>query len=187
MNNREFYMQFGTLAFKKIDDTSLLAAPTRHMVKRLVLPDNELLTATIDPTLSDTAAFCEQYQTHMSEAANCVIVEAKRGDQTWYAACLILATDRADINGVVRKLLGARKLSFAPMETATSLTHMEFGGITPVGLPSEWPIFIDQAVVAKERVIIGSGVRASKILITTKALQKLPHATVADISKHATK
>jgi hypothetical protein len=55
---------------------------------------------------------------------------ARRAEREWFAACLVLATTRADVNGIVRKHLGARKISFAPMDNAVSLTGMEYGGIT---------------------------------------------------------
>ena len=116
-------------------------------------------------------------------SANCVVVEARRAERTWHAACLVLATTRADVNGVVRKHLGARKISFAPMETAVSLTGMEYGGITPVGLPADWPILVDESVIGQDRVIIGSGIRGSKILVPTSVLASLPAAEVMALTK----
>ncbi|TDD25871.1 hypothetical protein E1287_36895 [Actinomadura sp. KC06] len=134
--------------------------------------------AEIDPELADTAAFCERYDVPLDASANCVVVAAKRGGEVTYAACMILATDRADVNGVVRKRLGARKASFAPMAEATALTGMEYGGITPVGLPEGWPIFVDEAVAAAPQAVIGSGLRRSKILLPGKALAALPGAEI---------
>ena len=112
-----------------------------------------------------------------------MVVEAKRADRVWHAACIVLATTRADVNGVVRKHLGARKISFASMDTAVTLTGMEYGGITPVGLPADWPILIDENVVAQERVVIGSGVRGSKLLAETAVLASLPGAEVLALTK----
>ncbi len=97
---------------------------------------------------------------------------------------MVLATDRADINGVVRKHLGVRKISFAPHDDAVTLTGMEFGGITPIGLPPEWPVLVDAAVVAAGAVVIGSGVRGSKILVDGAALAALPTAEVLDLAQH---
>lgn len=136
-----------------------------------------------DPDLADTAAFCEQYDVGMDISANCVVVEAKRAERVWYAACLVLATTRADVNGIVRKHLGARKISFAPMDTAVSITGMEYGGITPIGLPADWPILIDLSVIDRQRVIIGSGIRGSKILAEPGVLAALPTAEVLRITK----
>ena len=134
------------------------------------------LVAPIDPTLADTAAFCAAYDVAMEASANCVVVAARRGEVTTYAAVMVLATHRADVNGVVRRHLGARKISFAPMADAVGLTGMEFGGITPVGLPQGWPVLVDEAVVAAGEVVVGSGLRRSKLLLTGADLLRLPGA-----------
>ena len=176
------YMQLGTLNFTKIDTQTTLAP---EVVLRSI-EDNKLddvYIAAIDPSLADTAAFCEAYGIALNASANCVIVEAKRAEKTWYAVCVVLATDRADINGVVRKQLDARKVSFASMESATQLTSMEYGGITPIGLPADWPIIIDSRVAESDKVIIGSGIRGSKILVTGALLATLPNTTVLDCVK----
>src|SRR6476646_5902741 len=134
------------------------------------------LVAPIDPTHADTAAFCAAYDVAMEASANCVVVAGRRGDVTTYAAVMVLATHRADVNGVVRRHLGARKISFAPHDDAVGLTGMEFGGITPIGLPDDWPVLVDDAVVAAGEVVVGSGIRGSKILCTGADLLTLPGA-----------
>lgn len=136
--------------------------------------------APIDATFADTAAFCDTYGVRPEESVNCVIVAGKRDGELRYAACLILATTRADVNGVVRRHLGVRKASFAAMDAAVALTGMEYGGITPVGLPPQWPVLIDPRVTATQTVVIGSGVRHSKIIIPGYLLAALPHAHVID-------
>ncbi|BBH65464.1 hypothetical protein ACTI_21490 [Actinoplanes sp. OR16] len=141
---------------------------------------DQVLVAPIDASLADTAAFCEAYGVGLAESANCVIVAGRRGDVTKYAACVVLATTRADVNGVIRKYLDVRKASFAPMDDAVALTGMEYGGITPIGLPASWPILVDSRVVATPHVIIGSGVRNSKIAIAGPALGALPGAAVIE-------
>ena len=141
---------------------------------------DQVLVAPIDADLADTAAFCEAYGVTLEESANCVIVAGRRGEVTRYAACVVLATTRADVNGVVRKLLDARKCSFAPMDDAVRLTGMEYGGITPIGLPADWPILVDARVAATPHVIVGSGVRHSKIAIAGPALGALPGAEVIE-------
>ncbi len=141
---------------------------------------DQVLVAPIDPGLADTAEFCEAYDVGLEVSANCVIVAGKRGESVRYAACIVLATTRADVNGVVRKRLDVRKCSFAPMDEAVRLTGMEYGGITPIGLPVDWPILVDARVVATPHVIIGSGVRHSKIAIAGPALGALPGAEVIE-------
>lgn len=138
--------------------------------------------APIDPQLSDTAAFCEAYGVTAQESANCVVVAGKREGAVRYAACVVLATDLADINGAVRRLLDVRKASFLAMDDAVALTGMEYGGITPIGLPPDWPVLVSAEVAAAGAVIIGSGVRASKIRLDGASLADLPDArVVADL------
>jgi prolyl-tRNA editing enzyme YbaK/EbsC (Cys-tRNA(Pro) deacylase) len=140
----------------------------------------EVLVAPIDPTLADTAAFCEAYQVGLEVSANCVVVVGKRGGEERYAACVVLATTRADVNNAVRRFLDVRKASFASMDDAVARTGMEYGGITPIGLPADWPILVDPRVTATPYVVIGSGVRHSKIALPGPALAQLPGATVLD-------
>jgi len=138
----------------------------------------DVQVAAIDPVLADTAAFCEAYGVTLHSCANCVVVAAKRGGDVRYAACVVLATTRADVNGVVRRHLEARKASFASRDDAVSLTGMEYGGITPVGLPPGWPVLVDPAVAAAGDVVIGSGIRGSKLVLPGAALAQLPAAAV---------
>ena len=140
--------------------------------------DRGLEVAAIDPDLADTAAFCEHYGIPPEKSANCVVIAAKRGGETTFAACLVTAVTRADVNGVVRRRLGARKASFAPIEDALAATGMEYGGITPIGLPPDWPVLIDAAVIRQPYVIIGSGIRGSKLRLPGPLLARLPGAEV---------
>ena len=134
--------------------------------------------AEIDPQLADTRAFCERYGVRMDRSANCVVLAARREGRAWFAACVVLATTRADVNTLAKKHLGASKISFAAMDAATQASAMEFGGITPLGLPADWPVLVDAAVAAADRVVIGSGVRRSKISLPGAALAELPNAVV---------
>lgn len=163
-----------------IDQPDLLAKPTTLALHAhgAALDLDQIHVAAIDPDLADTAAFCATYGVGLDESANCVIVAAKRAGETTYAACMILATTRADINGLVRRHLGARKISFAPMDDAVALTGMEYGGITPIGLPADWPILIDSAVAEAPSVVVGSGIRGSKIRLPGAMLARLPGSVV---------
>ena len=143
-------------------------------------PVADVGVAEIDASAADTAQFCERYGVRLDESANCVVVSGKREGEERYAACMVLATTRADVNNVVRRRLGVRKASFAPMDTAVSLTGMEYGGITPVGLPAGWALYVDAAVAAAPRVIIGSGIRGSKLWLAGAALAQLPGAEVVE-------
>lgn len=158
----------------------LLADPTAKALEHLAAtgPGHRVEVGAIDPALADTAAFCAEYGVGLDESANCVILAAKRAGETTYAACMVLATTRADVNGLVRRHLGARKISFAPMDEAVTRTGMQYGGITPVGLPAGWPILVDAAVAGAPRVVVGSGVRGSKLWLPGAALAALPGAVV---------
>jgi prolyl-tRNA editing enzyme YbaK/EbsC (Cys-tRNA(Pro) deacylase) len=130
--------------------------------------------APIEDDLADTAAFCAAYEVPLEASANCVVVSGRRSETTTLAACLVLATDRADVNKAVRHQLGVRKISFAPMAEAVERSQMAYGGITPVGLPSEWPVLVDENVADAPWVVVGSGTRGSKLL--------LPGARVAELA-----
>jgi prolyl-tRNA editing enzyme YbaK/EbsC (Cys-tRNA(Pro) deacylase) len=140
----------------------------------------QVRVAAIDPTLADTAAFCAEYGVGLEESANCVVLAAKQAGEVSYAACMVLATTRADVNGLVRRHLGVRKLSFASMDDAVGLTGMEYGGITPVGLPEDWPILVDRAVAEAPLVVIGSGIRGSKLWLPGALVAALPTAQILD-------
>ena len=155
----------------------LLAEPVRAALGGL-----RIHVAAIDPGLADTAAFCAEYDVPLAASANCVIVHGKRAGESTYAAVMVLATHRADVNGVVRKHLGVRKISFAAQDDAVASTAMEYGGITPIGLPQGWPVLVDEAVAQAGPVVIGSGIRGSKLLIDGADLAKLPDATVLQLA-----
>jgi prolyl-tRNA editing enzyme YbaK/EbsC (Cys-tRNA(Pro) deacylase) len=155
----------------------LLAAPVAAALRDWPGSD-EVLVAEIDPALADTAAFCERYGVSPEESANCVVIAGKRGGNTMYAACMVLATTRADVNGLVRRHLDVRKASFAPVEAVTAASRMEYGGITPIGLPADWPVLVDEAVAKTGSVVIGSGIRGSKLRLPGRLVAAIPSAQV---------
>jgi prolyl-tRNA editing enzyme YbaK/EbsC (Cys-tRNA(Pro) deacylase) len=166
-----------------LDRPDLLAAPVVRFLGSWSRAA-DVAVAEIDPELADTAAFCARYDVGLDVSANCVIVEGRRGAETRLAACVVVATTRADVNGVGRRRLDARKASFASMEIAVAATGMEHGGITPPGLPPEWPVLIDAAVLTAGTVVIGSGLRRSKLVLPASALADLPGAeAIADLAK----
>ena len=173
-------MRLGTLEFVSVrEHLDLVAVPVADALASHAGSDT-VGVAQIDSALSDTAGFCEHYRIGSELAANCVIVEGKRGEERKMVACIILATTRADVNGIVRSFLDAKKVSFAQMEKAVEESKMEFGAITPIGLPVDWPILIDKAVADSDYVIIGSGIRGSKLAVPGSFLASLPNAHVID-------
>ncbi|MEY2435260.1 MAG: hypothetical protein QOF97_96 [Acidimicrobiaceae bacterium] len=157
----------------------LLGPPTRTALTNDGLLDL-VGVVEIDPAVSDTAATQAEFGLEPDTLANCVVVSGKREGTERFAACVVLANTRADVNGAVRRFLDVRKASFLPMERAVELTGMEYGGITPIGLPADWPVLIDRRVTQTDVLVIGSGVRRSKILLPGALLGGLPAARVID-------
>ncbi|MDT0435726.1 MULTISPECIES: YbaK/EbsC family protein [Streptomyces] len=163
------------------DRLDALTAPVADAVRRWsgTVPAERIVYVDTDPEWADTAVFVERYGRELlGQSANCVVVAGRRGGETSFAACLVPSTTRVDVNGVVRRRLGARKASFAPMDTATGETGMEYGGITPIGLPADWPVLVDPAVVELPWVLVGSGRRRGKLLVPGAAFAELPGAVV---------
>ena len=159
----------------------LLATPVAKAIA--TLPDDVasgIRVAEIDPDLADTAAMTEAYGLSLDISANCVVVAGRRAGEERFAGCVILATTRVDVNNVVRRRLDVRKASFASMDAATEATAMEYGGITPIGLPAEWPLLVDGAVIDAGDVCVGSGVRRSKLFLPGATLARLPAAEIVD-------
>ncbi|WP_346621669.1 YbaK/EbsC family protein [Blastococcus montanus] len=159
------------------DRPDLLGPPVAAALPMLSGP---AWVAEISDDLADTAAFSQAYDVPLAASANCVVVAARRAGETTLVACLVLATTRADVNGLVRRHLGARKASFAPQDVAVAETGMAYGGITPVGLPASWPVLVDAAVAAAGPVVIGSGTRGSKLAVPGAVLAALPGAQVLE-------
>jgi prolyl-tRNA editing enzyme YbaK/EbsC (Cys-tRNA(Pro) deacylase) len=165
-----------------VERLDLLAAPVAAALRawRAPVPVEQVLYVDTDPDNADTAVFGEVYGVPPEQSANCVVVAGKRGQDVTLAGCVVLAHTRADVNGLVRRHLGVRKASFAAMDTAVGETGMEYGGISPVGLPDGWPLLVDSVAADTPYVVVGSGLRRGKLLIPGKALAALPHATVLE-------
>lgn len=136
--------------------------------------------AAIDPDLADTAVLVEASGMAMADMANCIVVSGRRAGQERVCTALVLGTTRADVNTRVRKRLDVRKCSFMPMDDAVARTGMEYGGITPLGLPADWPVLVDGRVLERDRIVIGSGVRRSKLRLPGATAALLPGAEVVE-------
>ena len=131
-----------------------------------------------DPALADTAAFCAAYGFDPADSANTIVVIGK-GNPPVYAACVVLATHRLDVNRVVKGRLG-RKSSFASPEEAAALTGMAIGGVTAFGLPADLPLWVDAAVMERERIVLGGGSRSWKVLAPPSILRTLPNVEIVE-------
>jgi len=135
-----------------------------------------------DPSLADTAAFCEAYGYAMEDSANCVVVIGK-AEPPVFAACVVLATTRLDVNSLVRRRLGTRKASFAPADDVVRATGMAIGGVTPLALPAGLPLWVDAAVMERDRIVLGAGSRNAKVLAAPSILAALGAEVVTDLAK----
>lgn len=126
-----------------------------------------------DPALADTAAFCAAYGFAPEDSANTILVIGK-ADPPRYAACVVLAPNRLDVNRAVRDRLGTRKASFAPQESTREITGMEIGGVTVFGLPAGLPVWVDARVMGRERIVVGGGSRSWKVLLEPAVLLAIP-------------
>ena len=161
------------------DHHALVAAPVAAALAGWA-GASEVAVVDIDPDLADTAAMTEHYGLSLLDSANCVVVAGARAGDERIAACIVRADTRADVNKRVRKLLDVRKASFLPMDRAVEESGMEYGGIGPIGLPEGYRLLVDARVVAADEVIIGSGIRGSKIILPGSELARLPGAEVIE-------
>lgn len=132
-----------------------------------------------DPALADTAAFCAAYGFALEDSANTIVVVGK-SEPRQYAACVVLATHRLDVNRAVRQRFGRGRASFADPDETRAMTGMAIGGVTPFGLPPELPIWVDAAVMARPKVILGGGSRSWKVIAPPEILLQLPNVAVVE-------
>jgi prolyl-tRNA editing enzyme YbaK/EbsC (Cys-tRNA(Pro) deacylase) len=160
-------------------DTDALEARVLDAARQLD-PDVEAIW--IDPDLADTAAFCAHYGHAMEESGNCILVRSRTGALR-YAACIVQATRHLDLNRRSRLLVDARKASFAAADETVERTGMVPGGVTPLLLPDDVPVFVDTPIMALDRVILGGGGRRLKLRLRPTALASFDQVTVAPISR----
>jgi len=172
--------EIGTLTSLPVLDHPDLVAPPVLAALAAWPTVGEVAVVEIDPEQADTAAMSAAYDLPMDTGANCVVIAGSRAGEERIAACVVRADTRADVNNRVRRLLDVRKASFLPMDRAVAESGMEYGGITPLGLPSEWRVLVDPRCLDIDVAIIGSGVRRSKIVLPGRLLGELPNAEVVD-------
>lgn len=170
----------GTLTSLPATDHPELVAPAVTTALAGWEHAGEVAVVEIDPEMADTAAMSAAYDLPMEVGANCVVVGGARAGEDRVAACLVRADTRADVNNVVRRIIDVRKASFLPMERAVEESGMEYGGITPIGLPPRWRVLVDPRVLEIEVAVIGSGVRRSKLLLAGRLLGELPGAEIVE-------
>jgi prolyl-tRNA editing enzyme YbaK/EbsC (Cys-tRNA(Pro) deacylase) len=153
--------------------------PDRAALEAALAGHGEYELFACDPALADTAAFCAAYGFALEDSANTILVVGK-SDPPTYAACIVLATHRLDVNHAVRDRLGSRKASFASPQETRAITGHEIGGVTAFGLPAGLPLWVDAAVVARPRIVLGGGSRSWKVIAPSSILLGLPNVEVVD-------
>lgn len=170
----------GSLAsLPALDHRHLLAVPVAAALEDWPHA-SEVAVVEIDPDLADTAAMSEAYDVPLEASANCVVVAGRRDGAERAAACVVRADTRADVNNRIKRLLDVRKASFLAMDRTVEESGMEYGGITPLGLPAAWRLLVDPRTVDIDVAVVGSGVRRSKLLLPGALLAELPGAEVVD-------
>ncbi|GAA1941139.1 YbaK/EbsC family protein [Nocardioides marmoribigeumensis] len=162
-----------------VERTDLLADPVATALRSWDRA-GEAGVIEIDPALADTATLSEAYDLPMEAGGNCVVVMGRRDGEERFAACVVRADTRADVNNLVKRRLDVRKCSFLAVDRATAESGMEHGGITPLGLPAAWRVLVDAALLEQPLVVLGSGVRRSKLLLPGPVLAELPGAEVVE-------
>ncbi|HEU5151542.1 MAG TPA: YbaK/EbsC family protein [Iamia sp.] len=167
-----------------LDRPDLLAPPVREAVQRLVdgglVASDAVLSAPVDADESDTARSVVAYEIPPEQAANCVVVTGRRDGEERVAALVVLASTRADVNGVARRTLDVRRCTFMDRPEVAERTGMEYGGTGPLGVPEGWRVLVDRRVAEAGPVVIGSGIRASKVVVDGALFAGLPGVEVVD-------
>lgn len=151
-----------------------------HVVEQL--PAQGITVFGVTDDASDTVAFSARYGFGLEDCANTIVIRYKKDGGEHYAALVSLGSRRLDVNGAVKAVLGAQRLSFAQRETAVEHSRMEFGGITAFGLPQDWRILVDAAVMERMQIVMGAGVRAAKLLLSPEVLRQWPRCEVAELT-----
>lgn len=160
-----------------LDRPELLARPVADALGSW--PEAHQVEVTeIDPDLADTAALIAATDITADTSANCLVILGKRAGEERIAAALVLASTKADVNSAVRHTLEVRKCSFMSMDRAVADTGMEYGGITPLGLPDPWTVLVDARVLQAPVIVIGSGLRRSKLRMPGALAASIPGASV---------
>lgn len=164
------------LDFKPIEDCFDIVSESVYRAAK----GTGILAGRIDPQYMNGTALSDHYDINPEDGANCLVVRGKRGEERMIAAVLVPVGYRADLNGLVCETLGVKKVSMAPLEEILQETGMEYGSITPVGLPESWRILVDGRLIEKEAIIVGGGKQISKLRVPTTFLKQLPNVEIVE-------
>ncbi|WP_029759298.1 MULTISPECIES: YbaK/EbsC family protein [Fusobacterium] len=172
------------LKFEKLENLKELVPEVIYNFVYKNKLENKVKVAEINPDFADGQLLSENYDVPLEIELNCIIVEGKRKDEIIYSAVVVPYGKKLNTGSPMKKLLNVSKISFAPLEYVLNETKMEFGSVTPIGLPTEWYILVDEAVFNQDKVIIGGGYVKSKICVPSDIFKELPNVIISnEISK----
>lgn len=168
------------LDFKPIiENENLVPSCIYEFVKKSINKD-KFLVAEIDSNYADGEKLCQKYGIKKECGFNCLIVECKKRDNISHYALIVPIGYKYNMGSVVRKYTNSRVVSVAPLDYVLEKTNMEYGSITPIGLPSDWKILVDPLIKNQEYIVIGGGLVKSKISLPTNIFLKLPNVEIVD-------
>ena len=169
------------LDFKKVSDNKNLVSKTTYEYIDNIFSDDEknnIMVAEIDPNYMDGLKLFENYDINSYLGVNCLICECKRNEIKNYAALLVPMGYKYNMSSTVRKHTNSRMVSVAPLEYVLENTKMEYGSINPIGIPTDWKIYIDPKILEADKIICGSGLQKSKLCLPSKYLLKLSNVEI---------
>ena len=168
------------LEFKEIAENKDLLPIQVYEIIRDFDREGLVKAAKIDPAFADGESLSREYEVPYEMELNCLIVEGQRGDTVKYAALVVPYGKRANMNAKVRTPLDVKKVSFADLNYVCEVTGMEYGSITPVGLPEGFMILIDESIFLQKEVIVGSGKANGKLLLPSDLFKKMDNCIVVE-------
>ena len=168
------------LEFKKIEENKDLLPDIVYAYIKDFDKEGLIKAAKIDPAFADGESLSREYDIPYEMELNCLIVEGQRGENRKYAALVVPYGKRANMNAKVRGPLDAKKVSFADLNQVCKITGMEYGSITPVGLPEDFVILIDEMVFAQKDVIVGSGKVNGKLMLPSELFRQMDNCIIVE-------
>jgi len=172
--------EIGTLRFLPIETSEIFVSQSVFKTALALDERDRPLVAEIDPQHMGGSELCEHYKINPEDGANCVIVEVVGSSVCEFAAIVVPVGYRADLNNIVKKHFNAKRISLALLDVVLKVTGMEYGSITPFGLPVTWKILVDTRLASKEKVIVGGGKQVSKLLLPITTLKNIPNVEFID-------
>lgn len=141
---------------------------------------DQFKVARIDPKYANDPRLDDVYEVDPYLRLKCIVFMGVRRKVDKYAAVVVQNPYKVDSGSLLHHAMDVSKVSFGNLDDVIKQTDMEFGSITPVGVPEFYQILIDSRVKKIPDVILGSGQVNSKLMTTLQALESLPNARYVD-------